>query len=116
MSDRRKRFTAQQASAMLRSIAEDDSGGESEFDEGDVLDRELCSSDEMDDDEETEQLSDSQSANTNVESHSTTCCDGDSCLGAAESLIKNETARDGTQWEFMEFGVEARGKRAAQMF
>ena len=56
MSERQKRFTAQQTSAMLRSIAEDDSGGESEFDEGDVLDWELCSSDDMVHDEETEQL------------------------------------------------------------
>ena len=45
---------------MLRSIDEDDSGGESETEEGDVLDWELCSSDEMSDNEETEQFDDTQ--------------------------------------------------------
>ena len=65
MSERRKRFNAQQASAILRSIAEDDSGVKSEI-EDDVLDWELCSSDEMDDDEETEQLSDTQQPTVHV--------------------------------------------------
>ena len=32
----------------------------------------------------------------------------------AESSSTHETARDGAKWEFMEFGVEARGRRAAQ--
>jgi len=41
---------------MLRSIDEDNSRGESETEKGDMLDWELCSSNEMNDDEETEQL------------------------------------------------------------
>ena len=56
MSERPKRFTGQQLVAMLTSIAEDDSGGESENEEGDELDWKLCSSDEMSDDEETDQF------------------------------------------------------------
>ena len=36
-----------------------------------------------------------------------TCFDDASGSGAAESLSTHETARDGTKWEFMEFGVEA---------
>ena len=39
---------------MLRSIDENNSGGESKAEEGEVLDWELCSSDEMSNDEETE--------------------------------------------------------------
>ena len=88
-----------------------------------MLDWELCSSDEMSDDEETEQFDDTQpiacvadlqTADTNVETHSATCFDDDSGSGAAESSSTQETARDSTKWEFMEFGVEARGRRAAQ--
>ena len=45
---------------MLRSVDEDDSGGESEIEEDIVLDWELCSSDEMSDDEEAEQFDDTQ--------------------------------------------------------
>ena len=45
---------------MLRSIDEDDSGGESETEDDDVLDWELCSSDEMSDNEKTEQFDDIQ--------------------------------------------------------
>jgi len=41
---------------MLRSIDEDNSRGESETEKGDMLDWVLCSSNEMNDDEETEQL------------------------------------------------------------
>ena len=54
-----------------------------------------------------------QTAYTNVETHSATCFDNDSGFAAAESS-STHTARDGTKWEFMEFGVEARGRRAAQ--
>ena len=32
----------------------------------------------------------------------------------AESSSTHETARDSTKWKFMEFGAEARGRRAAQ--
>ena len=49
-----RRFTGLQVVARLRSIDEDDSGGKSETEQGDVLDWELCSSDEMSDDEEIE--------------------------------------------------------------
>ena len=45
---------------MLTSIEKDDSGGKSENEEGDVLDCELCSSDEMNDNEKTEQFDDAQ--------------------------------------------------------
>ena len=40
--------------------------------------------------------------------------DDDSGSGAAESLSTQETAREGTKWEFMDVGVEARERRAAQ--
>ena len=40
--------------------------------------------------------------------------DNDSDSGAAESSSTHETLRDGTKWEFIIFGVEARGRRAAQ--
>ena len=56
----------------------------------------------------------SQTADTNVGTHSATCFDNYSGSGAAESLSAHETARDSTKWEFMKFGVEARGRRAAQ--
>ena len=46
--------------AMLTSIDEDNSGEESEIEEGKVLDWELRSSDEMSDDEEIEQFDDAQ--------------------------------------------------------
>ena len=77
----------------------------------------------MNDDEETEQFDDTQpiahegdlqTADTNVETHSATCFDNYSCSGAVKSLSTHETARDGTKWEFMEFRVEAQGRRAAQ--
>ena len=45
MSERPRRFTV--AIAMLTSIDKDYSGGESETEKGDVLDGQLCSSDEM---------------------------------------------------------------------
>ena len=91
--------------AMLTSIDKDDSGGESESEEGDVLDWELCSSDEMSDDEEKEQfdavqlivVGNLQTADTDVETHSATCFDDDFGSGAAESLSTHETARDGTK-------------------
>ena len=57
---------------------------------------------------------DLQIADTNVETHSAICLDDDSGSGAAESLSTRETARDGTKWEFKEFGVEARQRRAVQ--
>ena len=81
MSKTSGRFTGLQVVARLRSIDEDDSGGESETEQGDVLDWQLCSSDEMSDDEETEQfddtqpivhLGDLQTTDTNVETHSAT--------------------------------------------
>ena len=123
MSKTSRRFTGLQVVARLRSTDEDHSGGESETEQRDVLDWELCSSDEMSDDEETEQfddtqlivhLGDLQTADTNVETHSATCFDDVSGSGAAESLSTQETAREGTKWEFMDVGVEARGRRAAQ--
>ena len=43
-----------------RSIAKDDSGAESKNEEGDKLDWELCSSDEINDDEETDQFDSTQ--------------------------------------------------------
>ena len=72
-----------------------------------MLDWELCSLDEMNNNEETEQFDDAQpivhvddlqTADTNVETHSTTCFDDDSGSGAAESWSTHETARDGTKW------------------
>ena len=122
MSKTSSRFTGLQVVARLRSIDENDSGGESETEQGDVLDWEFCSLDEMSDDEETEQfhdtkpivhLGDLQTADTNVETYSATCFDDASGSGAAESSSTHETAIDGTKWKFMEFGVEARGRRAA---
>ena len=107
---------------MLRSIEEDDSGGESETEEGVVLDWELCSSDEMSDDEEAEQfdhtqpivhIDDLQTADTNIETHSALCFDDDSGSGAAKSSSTHKTARDSTKLEFMEFGAEARRRRTA---
>ena len=77
----------------------------------------------MSDDEEAEQfdytqpivhVDDLQTAYTNVETHSATCFDDNSGSGAAESSSTHETARDGTKWKFMEFGIEARGRRTAQ--
>ena len=121
MSERPRRFTA--VITMLTSTDEDDSKGESETEKGNVLDWKLCSSDEMTDDEETEQfddaqstvhIDDSQTADTNVEIYSATCFDDDYSSGAAESLSTDKTAREGTKWEFMEFGVKTRGRRAAQ--
>ena len=88
--------------AMLTSIDGDDSGGESETEEGDVLDWELCSSDAMSNDEETEQFDDVQpiihvgnlqTADTNVETHSATCFDDDSGSGTTESWSTHEIAR-----------------------
>ena len=59
-------------------------------------------------------VGDLQTADTNVETHSATCFNDNSGSRAAESSSTHETARDGTKWEFMEFGVEACGRRAAQ--
>ena len=121
MSKRPRHFTGLQVVAKVRSVDEDDSGGETQ--EGDVLDWELCSSNEISDVEETEQFDDTQpivhvddlqTAYTNVETHSATCFDDDSGSVAAESSSTHETARDGTKWEFMKFGVEARGRHTAQ--
>ena len=53
MSKKPRHLTGLQVVAGLRSIDEDNSGGESETEEGEVLDWKLCSSDEMSDDEET---------------------------------------------------------------
>ena len=52
MSERPRRFT--EVVDMLTSIEKNDSGGKSEAEEGDVLDCQLCSSNEMSDDEKTE--------------------------------------------------------------
>ena len=77
----------------------------------------------MSDNEETEQFNDTQpivhvgdlqTVNTNIETHSATCFDDDSGLGAAESSSTHETARDGTKWEFIKVSVEAQGRHAAQ--
>ena len=123
MPERPRRFT--EVIAMLTSIDKNDSGGKSETEEGDVLDCQLCSSDEMSNDEKTEQFNDTQpivhigdlqTSDTNIEIYSVTCYNDDSGSGAAESSSTNETARDGAKWEFMEFGLEARGRRAAQNF
>ena len=108
---------------MLRSKDKNDSEGESETEEGDELDWELCSLDKMSDNEKTEQfddlqlivhVNDLQTAYTNVDTPSATCFDDDSASDAAKSSSTHETARDGTKWEFVEFGVEARVRRAAQ--
>ena len=121
MSEKPKRFT--EVIAMLTSIDKDDSGGKSETEENDVLDCQLFSSDEMSDNEKTEQfdnaqpivhIGDLQTSDTNVEIYSATYYNDDSGSDAAESSSTNETARDGTKWEFMEFGLEARGRSAAQ--
>ena len=124
MSKRPRRFTGLgQVVAMLRSTDEDDSGGESETEKGEVLDWEICSSDKMSDDEETEQFDDKppnvrvgdlQTAYTNFETHSATCIDNDSGSDAAESSSTHKTAGDGTEWKFIEFGVEARESRTTQ--
>ena len=107
---------------MLRSVDEDDSEGESETKEDIVLDWELCSSDQMSDDEEAEQFDDTQpiahiddlqTANTNLETHSALCSEDDSNSGAAKSLSTHETVRDSTKLEFMKFGAEAQGRRTA---
>ena len=101
---------------MLRSIDEDDSLGESETDEGDVLNWEICSSHKICDNEETEQFDDKQpivrvgdlqTAGTNVESQSAKYSDN-AGSGAAESSSIRETARDSAKLEFLEFGIEAR--------
>ena len=66
--------------------------------------------------EETEQFDDTQpivevgdldTADTNVETYSDTCFNDDSDPSAGENSSTHETARDGTKWKFMEFGVEA---------
>ena len=51
MSERPRRFT--EVIDMLTSIEKDDSGGKSETEEGDLLDCQLCSSDEMNGNETT---------------------------------------------------------------
>ena len=92
MSERPRRFT--EVIDMLTSIEKDDSGGKSETEEGDVLDCQLCSSNEMNDDEKTEQFDDAQpivhigdlqTSDTNVEIYSARCYNDDSGLGAPES-------------------------------
>ena len=105
MSKRSRGFAGLQVVAMLRSIDEGDSRGENKTKKGDVLDWELCSSDEVSDDEETEQfddipqpivhIGDLQTADTNIETHSAACLDDDSGLGAAESLRSQEMAQNG---------------------
>ena len=62
----------------------------------------------------TTDIGDLQTSDTNVEIYSATCNNNDSGSGAAESSSTNETARDGTKWEFMEFGLEVGGRCAAQ--
>ena len=68
MSERPRCFT--EVIAMLTSIDEDDSEGKSETEESNVLNWELYFSDQMSDNEETEQFNDAQStvhiADTNV--------------------------------------------------
>ena len=80
MSERPRRFT--KVIDMLTSIEKDDSGRKSETEEGNVLDYQLCSSDEMNDDEKTEQFDDAQpivhigdlqTSDTNVEIYSAMC-------------------------------------------
>ena len=92
MSERPRRFT--EVIDMLTSIEKNDSGGKSEIKEGDALDCQLCSSDEMNDDEKTEQFDDAQpivhigdlqTFDTNVEIYSATCYNDDSGSGAPES-------------------------------
>ena len=92
MSKRPRRFT--EVIDMLTSIEKDDSGGKSETKEGDVLDCQLCSSDEMNDNEKTEQLYDAQpivhiddlqTSDTNVKIYSATYYNDDSGSGALES-------------------------------
>ena len=99
--------------AMLTSIDEDNSGGESEIEEGEMLDWELRSSDEMSDDEEIEEfvdaqpivhLDDLQTADTNVETHSATCFDDDSGSGATEIRAhtrQQQMAQNGNLWNSM---------------
>ena len=92
MSERPRRFT--EVIDMLTSIDKDDSGEKSETEEGDVLYCQLCSSDEMNDNEKTEQFDDAQpivhiadlqTSDTNVEIYSATCYKDDSGSGAPES-------------------------------
>ena len=92
MSERPRRFT--EVNDMHTSIDKDDSGGKSETEEGDVLDCQLCSSDEMNDDEKTEQFDDAQpivhigdlqTSDTNVEIYSVSCNNDDSGSSAPES-------------------------------
>ena len=77
----------------------------------------------MSDDEKTEQfdnaqpivhIGDLQTSDSNVEIYFATYYNNDSGSGAAQSSSTNETARDGTKWEFMEFGLKARKRSAAQ--
>ena len=104
---------------MLRSVDENDFGGERETEEDIVLDWELCSSDQMSDDEAEQfddtqpivRIDDLQTADTNLETHSALCSEDDSSSGAAKSSNTHETARDSTQMEFMKFGAEAQGRR-----
>ena len=92
MPERPRRFT--EVIDMLTSIEKDDSGKKSKTEKRDVLDCQLCSSDEMNDDEKTEQFDDAQpivhigdlqTSDTNVEIYSVTCYNADSGLGAPES-------------------------------
>ena len=91
MSEKPRRFT--EIINMLTSIDKDDSGRKNETEEGDVLDCQLCSSDEMSDNEKTEQFDDAQpvvhigdlqTSDTNVEIYSATCYNDDSDSGAPE--------------------------------
>ena len=59
-------------------------------------------------------IGDLQTSDTNVEIYSAACYNDDYGSCAAESSSTNETARNGTKWEFMEFGLKAQGRRAAQ--
>ena len=79
---------------MLRSIDKNDFTGRGKIEEGDLLDWKLCSSDELSDDEETEQFDDTQpidhavdlqTTDTNFVTHSALCFDDDSGSGATES-------------------------------
>ena len=54
---------------------------------------------QFDDTQPIVHLDDLQTAYTNVETHSATCFDDDSGLGAAESSGTQETARDSRKWE-----------------
>ena len=69
---------------------------------------------QFDDTQPIVHVGDLQTAYINVETHFATCFDNDSGSCAAESSSTHETERDNTKWEFMEFGSEARGRRAAQ--